>query len=329
MKRALLILCVFLFAVIVSAGAEALPGANGWAIDSEYGFSVCFLPTGNEQKGNPAETAESFGFSPDCDADIKNINLKSFTEMGFPVPLVADAEKKNFYIKLFRFPSRLKHLKLVSGISQDFGFNLLPGGSGISTFMADRKNIVLKKALIDLSSREFTPEKPFPGFQVFTGDDSEHANLNDSTLFYSLYFKPAADQKEKFSQLSSAEGSMAGVLAFHAELLKAYEKNFKAVVGPDASYSYFLKNLEAKSFTLLKVQKKPMLFVENWKDLPMPQNPAKKFLSSLLLIAKEDYVADEPRSEPDNIGNESFARDWKLKRKLIFEVASIFAAGKN
>lgn len=308
-----------------SVRAEMWPGAENWQIDEQYGFSIGILPTQEKVEGS-AGFVEPLGFCATFAADITNITYLGFKGMGFRLPEVKDADKKNFFIKLYRFPEKLKHFRVVGPVPEEFAINKVTGGSEISTFMASKKNLLVKKGFIDSTDRKFSAANPFPPLQVKDASQREHTEFINAIVFYSIYLKPEGrpELMPANAEPGTAEYSMQGVAAFHRDLIGACEKDLKSLKGPDDGYRYFLKKFAPPRMQVLKVMKNPLMFKDNWQNLPMPQG-ATKFLSSLLLLVSEEYqTAGADVAAPEEVDTPAFNSLWKSNRKTIFEVGSIF-----
>jgi hypothetical protein len=315
-------------ALTVHAGP--VPPGEGWRVDGDYGFSIGILPSpAATDVAKPVEVVEPLSFVATYAADITNIAYNGFKGMGFAVPEVADPAGMNYFIKLYRFPQKIRHLPIVAPLPADFGINKIIGGSEISTFMADRRNLVVKMGLIDASSRQFTEQTPFPQLLVKNASPAEQKSFLASVLFYSIYLRPQPlPGVSAEASPDSVEHSMFGVAAFHRALLQACEKNFQALDSDDENYHCFLRHYAPGRAQILRVMKSPLQFKDNWETLPMPHGPT-KFLSSLLLLISDEYTSKTAKSAPEELTTPFFKANWQPARRTIFEVGSIFDTGED
>lgn len=320
----LLAVSLLLFSAL-AVHAGPVPPGEGWRVDGDYGFSIGILPSAAATDvAKPVEIVEPFGFVATYAADITNIPYNGFKSMGFSIPDVADPAGMNYFIKLYRFPEKIRHLPIVAPLPADFGVNKIIGGSEISTFMADRRNLVVKMGLIEPSGRQFTEQAPFPPLLVKNASQAEQKSFLASVVFYSIYLRlRALPGITAEARPGSVEHSMLGVVAFHQALLQACEKNFQALTSDDEAYHCFLRHYAPGRAQVLKVMKSPLQFKDNWKTLPMPHGPT-KFLSSLLLLISDEYTSKTAKSAPEELTTPFFKANWQPARRTIFEVGSIF-----
>lgn len=320
----LLTVLLLLFSALV-VHAEPVPPGEGWRIDVDYGFSIGILPSAADTDvAKPVEVVEPLSFVATYAADITNIPYKGFKDMGFSIPDVADPAGMNYFIKLYRFPEKIRHLPIVAPLPADFGINKIIGGSEISTFMADRKNLVIKMGLIDSSKRQFTEQSPFPPLLVKNAGQAEQKSFLASVVFYSIYLRPRPMPGiTAEARPGSVEQSMIGVTSLHQALVQACEKNFQTLKSDDEAYHCFLRHYAPGRAQILRVMKNPLQFKDNWKTLPMPHGPT-KFLSSLLLLISDEYTSKTAKSAPEELTTPFFKANWQPSRRTIFEVGSIF-----
>lgn len=322
--RLLLAVSLLIFSAL-TADAEPVPPGEGWRVDGDYGFSIGILPSAAATDvAKPVEVVEPLSFVATYAADITNIPYNGFKGMGFSIPDVADPTEMNYFIKLYRFPEKIRHVPIIAPLPADFGINKIIGGSEISTFMADRRNLVVKMGLIDSSKRQFTEQTPFPSLLVKNADQVEQKSFLASIVFYSIYLKPKSMPGiTAEASPGSVEHSMLGVTAFHQALLQACEKNFQTLKSDDEAYHCFLRHYAPGRAQVLRVMKNPLQFKDNWKTLPMPQGST-KFLSSLLLLISDEYTSKTAKSAPEELTTQFFKANWQPARRTIFEVGSIF-----
>lgn len=324
-RLSLLLTVSLLFLPFITVQAGPVPPGEGWRVDGTYGFSIGILPSvAATDTAKPVEVVEPLSFVATYAADITNIAYNSFKNMGFSIPEVADPASKNYFIKLYRFPEKIRHLPIVAPLPADFGINKIIGGSEISTFMADRRNLVVKMGLIEPSTRQFTEQAPFPPLLVKNAGPAEQKSFLASVVFYSIYLRPQPipGVAAKASP-GSVEHSMLGVTAFHRALLQACEKNFQTLESNDENYRCFLRHYTSGRAQVLRVMKSPLQFKDNWETLPMPHGPT-KFLSSLLLLISDEYTSKTAKNAPEELTSPFFKTHWQPVRRSIFEIGSIF-----
>lgn len=320
----LLALSLLLFSALAVYAGPVPPG-EGWRVDADYGFSIGILPSAAATDvAKPVEVVEPLSFVATYAADITNIPYAGFKSMGFSIPDVAAPADMNYFIKLYRFPEKIRHLPIIAPLPADFGINKIIGGSEISTFMADRRNLVVKMGQIEPSNRQFTEQSPFPPLLVKNAGQAEQKSFLASVVFYSIYLKPRPMPGiTAEARPGTVEHSMLGVTAFHQALLQACEKNFQTLKSDDEAYHCFLRHYASGRAQVLRVMKNPLQFKDNWKTLPMPQGPT-KFLSSLLLLISDEYTSKTSKSAPEELNTPFFKANWQPARRTIFEVGSIF-----
>ncbi len=321
----LLLAASLLLISALAVHAGPVPPGEGWRVDADYGFSIGILPSAAATDvAKPVEVVEPLGFVATYAADITNIAYSGFKSMGFSIPEVDDPAGMNYFIKLYRFPEKIRHLPIIAPLPADFGINKIIGGSEISTFMADRRNLVVKMGLIDASGRQFTEQAPFPSLLVKNAGQAEQKSFLASILFYSIYLRPRPlPGITAEARPGTVEHSMLGVTAFHQALLQACEKNFQTLKSDDESYHCYLRHYAPGRAQILRVMKNPLQFKDNWKTLPMPHGPT-KFLSSLLLLISDEYTSKTAKSAPEELTTPFFKANWQPARRTIFEVGSIF-----
>ncbi|HNY12907.1 MAG TPA: hypothetical protein PKK26_15065 [Candidatus Wallbacteria bacterium] len=333
---ALLVAVLSLCAISCVSPAFAGGVNDGWKIDSDLKFNFGYLPPAknvkniSESKGKDVEKPSDMGLSKPYLPDITNIALDGFIGMGFPVPAPADKGKYNLFIKLFTFPAAFKPEKSSLPIIEGYMLDKLESGKNIVEYASAGKNLAVKFCYVAKSDTVFSPENPFPSFIVKTAGESVQQIFNENTIYSSLYITPNAPAGEKSNDNELAKFSAGGVLAFHGELVKMYgEKliHLGAPTGEDKHYFYGIRNASGgrQALTVVKVPKRPLVF-ENWRELPMPHDPAKIFLSGLLLLHKYDYALKDGVKDADVIAAvdspEFNARFEKISAHVL-EIASV------
>lgn len=274
--------------------------AAGWRVDKPLRFQLAYIPDGRVGSAGTLRVP-SLGLSPDFSPDIDNINLAEIKKLGFALPEREGAERYKLYLKLFQFPAWLEAGHLCEGILRAHHISDLPGsGPELLRFMSGRDNVAVKFGHIDGADRVFSEASPFPPFTA--GNGAAFASvLARNTFFYSLYVTPEHPARTG-NENELARQSAGGVIAFHRELLAHYRQTLREVSGPEPDRYYYFRDEKEK--ISLKIPRSPLVF-DNWRNLPMPTNPKRHFLSGLLLIY---------RSQDGDSG---------LPSDTVFEVASI------
>jgi hypothetical protein len=274
--------------------------AAGWRVDEPLRFQLAYIPDGRAGSAGAARVP-SLGLSPDFLPDIDNINLAEIQKLGFTLPGREGAERYKLYLKLFAFPAGLDAGPLCEGILRAHHISDLPGGGPeLVRFMSDRGNVAVKFGHIDGAGRVFSEASPFPPFTA-GGGSAFASTLARYTPFYSLYVTPDRPAQPG-SDDELARRSAGGVVAFHRELLAHYRKTLQEVSGPGTDRYHFFRDDRQK--ITLRVPRSPLVF-DNWRNLPMPTDRKRHFLSGLLLIY---------RSQDGDVG---------LPAETVFEVASV------
>ncbi|HAH08200.1 MAG TPA: hypothetical protein DCM05_17020 [Elusimicrobia bacterium] len=249
------------------------PEVGSWRIDEPQRFQLATLPGLVPPEGK-TETPRSLGYAPSHSPDIDNINLESILALGFPLPGREPPKDYKLYLKLFEYPKAFSPKDSVLPILKAYHLERLSGSKTLRAFVSRGRNLSVKAGFIDKADRTFTAEHPFPPLVVSKAGQKD---FDRRVPFSSLYLTP----------------SVAGVRAFHEELLAAYEKRLKAVDGPEPGKYRYFDDGEA----LLKVPKEPMVF-ENWREMPMPADPKRQFLSALLLVYRSEKRASKESPLP-------------------------------
>lgn len=293
--------------------------SSSWRIDEPLRFHLAFLPS-KEASGESVETVKSLGYTEDYLPDIKNINYRDISNLGFPLPEIKDGEKHNLYLKLFEFPSCFDVTRTTMPLIEDYLLNKLEHGEILTHFLSAPQNVSVKMEFVEKSDKEFSPSSPFPSFKVLKDSQKE---FNEDINFLSLYVNPL-EKKEGLLPDEQANWSARGVLAFHRELVKIYRKNLKELSGIDGDhYYYFLQREDKNSVIIIKLPREAMVFT-NWHDLVMPADPGHMFLSGLLLVYRTEYINQNNRNiEKETVESEDFFKDFNKKKGTVFEVGSV------
>ena len=103
--------------------------------------------------------------------------------------------------------------------------------------------------------------------------------------------------------------------------------------GDDKHYYYGYKtpNGPRSVLSVIKIPRKPLVF-ENWREMPMPQDPAGIFLSGLLLMYRYDYAKNEGAILTDSIpvfGSTEFKEQFTKVNDHVLEIASVVKIKKS
>jgi hypothetical protein len=314
-------------------------GAMGWRVDEDLKVHVAYYGGDDEKsltKSN-SRPASPLAFTAPWQADITNINLKSICDLGFPLPRGTDPEQYSFFLKFFEYPGSLDHQRTLRSCLEPLLVLDTSAGAELRRFIREKKHVVVKKGLIDKTSRAFTESDPFPALRVavkplrLSGHTVAPQEFFDVHIpFSTLYVKPAgAHPPVKGDDREAAEASAQGVVAFHREILSLYERAYFPLRDEGAAEHWFVDRLagkkrsEARSIVrIIRVPKKPMIFT-NFRSLPMPQDPDHIFLAGLLLIYADEYrLTAQPEAEASG-ALVLLRKEAELVRSHVFEVGSV------
>ena len=317
---------LFLLCFIVMLGTTANASVyRGWDIDSQMKFNVEYLPDTNVQQVLKKPRKEKPLLKPYYKFDVNNINLVELLNLGFDIPTTNKPEENNFYIKLYNLPGNISNKLISKKLANDFALSFGYDFSDLNSFVSKRQNVVVKFSHIAPQNSVFTKKKPIP--QFLTSNNADFSNyFLDHIPFYSIYLVPTQKTlKTSASANDVAKWSTGGVKDFQAELISYYKRNFCEFKGNDKKYYYFwISRVDNEKIVIVKIPKEILVF-DNWRDLPMPQNPKKIFLSSSLLISSFEYQPKNgkiPAMIP-SLNSEEFNNVFSLKKTTIFEVASV------
>jgi len=293
-------------------------------------FNLGYLITADQKVKGVVEKPRDMGFSKSFLPDITNITYKGFSDLGFPIPAVSSPETFNVFIKLFEFPESFVPRKSAIPIIEGFALDRLDAGKEVIGYSLNKRNLAVKLSLIAKSDSVFSPQTPYPAFEADASDAGAQSEFNRATLFSSLYLTPKTLNANSIGVDEIARHSASGVRAFHKDILAVYDRDFmhlSSVTG--GKYHIFgLKTGGEKGretvLTVIKVPYEPMVF-NNWRDLPMPHDPSKIFLSGLLLIYRDEYVPRGgvmPEIIPQ-IGSSAFACAFEKKSSHVLEIGSV------
>lgn len=318
----------------------ALPGlasaAGEWAIDEDLKFHFAYLAPEEPVPSDEYEEVPAVAVGPAADPaapDITNIDLDAICGLGFPLPNRHQPGKFTLYLKFFRYPEVVCSCISTTRVTDGFWLHRLSEYPRLRSYLVRSDNLLVKKAFIAPTGHPFSAAAPYPPLlvprkgRVVDGKVwSGQAWFDGHLPFLSLYLTPAAPPPAGISEEETVAWSGMGVLAFHRDLLDAYERNLEPVPGQDdATHRYFRlpADPDARTVTILKVPREPMIFTRNWRDLPMPQDPRRVFLSALLLVFRHEYevTGDLPPDAP--VDGPAFQEATRPGRAQVLEVGSV------
>ncbi len=312
----------------VASSFAANAVATGWKINRDLKFHLVYLPQ-TEAVNASGQLSPALRNIPAYEPDITNIGYKDILQLGFPLPTRSAPEKLKLYLKLYEWPKSLDHVISAGKVLDTFHLRSMPGGSDLYAYVQNRSQVRLKFAAIDASDRAFSPAEPLAAAVPKTQDD-----FDSSVPFSSIYVLPAKSTKAS-TESEKAAASATGVLAVHRAIIDLYSRILIRLGEETARDKVFFagqrrcsdKPEELCGLRVFEVQKKPFVF-PNYKDLPMPQDPKKVFLSGLLLVKMTDYAAKNPadRSRLTALvpGSADFASSFIPIWSHLLEVGSVF-----
>lgn len=313
---------LFVIAVSFCTFAQANVN-NSWNIDKFMRFNIAYLPDNTLNLQNSNAKIQPPLLQPDYAFDVNNINLANFLKLGFDVPNPENANDYNFYIKFYKFPKALTSKNIIKDFITFYQIQLSPHAKELIKYTNNKNNLIIKYCHEAKSAEKFTTDNPIPKFE-FANNKYFNNYFANHVPFYTLYLLPTT----KITNNSLDEQikiSSEGVKAFYNEILPAYKKNLLQLFGADDKYYYFLAKKDADQIVVIKLPKE-ILFFNNWRDLPMPQDPKRIFVTSLLLIYSTDYTLKNsvtmPKSIP-TIDSDEFNTLFTKNKTKVFEVSSV------
>jgi len=316
-------------------------GINNWEIDDVIKFHYAYMPRDQFFKGKPAmyEHPDSPSFSKQYKPDITNIQLNNILDLGFPLPSKKSPENYNFFMKFFNYPSSLDPKLTAERIVSPFLLYNMKSARKIYMYLCNRNNIYIKKGYIAPNNEKFSKKNPFPPLKVPRKNTkkgksiiSPQAVFDASIPFASIYVTPRGRMPENLSDAETARWSAGGLHSFYNELLDIYRKSFIEVEGgePDKYYyfmepSYNVRCMDSPSqFVIIKLPKKISVF-SNFRNLPMPHDPDRIFLSGHFIVYRTKYMG---KLNGENIGNivvgsDEFKKNYREVAKDLLEVGCV------
>lgn len=326
---------IFLFAVaaIVLFQHPAYATDTGWNIDETFGFQIVYLPPEGHEIPLTSVSGDQFMEPllkniPAYRPDIDNIAYKNILGMGFPLPARSDASLFKLYLKLYAWPSQLDPVRSSHKIFDVFLLYGVKGGERLYESSRNPANVYVKYASIDRADRVFSDKQPFRAPRV-----PKQWEFDSYLPFSSIYVAPENTSREG-TEADQARASARGVVAFHAALSDVYERALYllAVTDEKKYYADFFRCPDCTdkicAVRIYEVPTKPLMF-DNYRDLPMPQDADKVFLSGLLLVKLTEYVAGSPmpmrQIEKMRPGTKEFNSSFRTAWSHMLEVASVFS----
>ncbi len=283
---------------------------SAWRVDRRSGFHLAW----HDETDRPGRSAVPLLSAP-WKADITNISMTGLRDLGFPVSDPAP-EGRNFYLKFFACPSGIDPVVSARRAMAPLLVLQMAGAPEIEATLARPGGVVVKKGVVALAGDPFSPAHPFPPCCVPTGPGAQE-EFDLRTPFTSLYVQPATPIGASLEGASApgrqggaaascprtlagtpAAGSADGVLAFHCELLDLLARTWPEVEGPDPQRFRTFQDLSQPGRTvLIRVLRQPLVF-QNFRELPMPEDPKRVFLTGLLLVYRDVYAGQPGQSPP-------------------------------
>lgn len=326
---------IFLFTVMAMALFQhpVYAGNAGWNIDEACKFQIVYLPFEGQNLSRAPSPGRQFMEPllkniPAYKPDIDNIVYKDILGMGFPLPARKDASLHKLYLKLYAWPSQLDPVRSSHKIFDDFLLYGIEGGERLYESSRNPANVYVKYALIDRSDKVFSDKQPF-----LTPEVPKQWEFDSCLPFSSIYVAPENISREG-TEADQAKASALGVVAFHTALDRVYERYLYllAVTDEKKYYADFCRCLDNTdricALRIYEIPAKPLVF-DNYRDLPMPQDARRVFLSGLLLVKLVEYAANSPVSigeiEKMRPGMKAFSSRFRTVRSHMLEVASVFS----
>lgn len=278
------------------AHPEVLCGAwrsdlHGWVPERDLGFHLAEFGE-PERPGSPTDPI----LSPAWKADITNIALTGLQGLGFPIR-DPQPEGKTFYLKYFAYPAGLDAAASARRALLPLAALQTGGAHDLASLITSPRGVILKKGVIAPTGDPFTPANPYPQFRPPTGAGAQEA-LDRSIPFATVYVHPPVGAAPRTLAGTPAAGSADGVVAFHRELLELLPRSFREIEGPDPmKFRAFRDDSEPGRTAILRIPREPLVF-DNWRTLPMPQDPERIFLTGLLLVYRDVYEGEPFRFAP-------------------------------
>ncbi len=316
---------------VALSGFALYSESYGWKIDETLKYQIVYLPSDTRPMSTvPGDSIQVMkpllknipAFKP----DIGNIVYKNICGLGFSLPVRENASSLKLYLKIYAWPATLDPVRSSYKIFNDFLLYALPGGERLYASAKNRANTFVKYASIDSADREFSLKKSFEAPEV-----PSQWEFDCHTPFSSIYVKPNNESHKK-SEIAQAKASAGGVIEFHAAISDLYEKSLRLLqVANGKKYfaDFRLCPEKPEKICVVRIYEIPIepLVFSNYRDLPMPQDADKIFLSGLLLVKLTDYAAvlPFPLKEMTNVypGTKTFESGFHALWSHMLEVGSV------
>ena len=310
----------------------ALAGSVEWNIDETCKITIVYLPSDGQGvartsvPGDPL-MAPLLKNIPAYKPDIDNILYPNILGLGFPLPARRDAAQLKLYLKLYAWPPQLDPVLSSHRTFDDFLLYAVEGGERLYESSRNPSNIYVKYALIERADKVFSERQPFPAPSI-----PKQWDFDSSLPFSTIYVTPVNAVTQK-AEADRARASARGVVAFHASLTKVYDKALRllAASAEKKVFADFRRCPDSAAdicaVRIYEVPGKPMA-LDNYRELPMPQDADNIFLSGLLLVKLTEYAANIPmppgKIEQMPPGTKAFEANFRPVRSHMLEVASVF-----
>lgn len=294
------------YALIIAAlffPCSAQAEGAGWKVDETLKVQLVYLPC-EAASVCPTAVADKQCMQPllknipASQPDIDNIVYKNILGLGFPLPARTDASTLKLYLKLYAWPVQLDPARSSHKIFDDFLLYGIAGGERLYESSKHPGNVYVKYALIDRANKVFSDKHPFRAPVV-----PEQWVFDAHLPFSSIYVTPE-HASHAGTEADQARASAQGVIALHAALGTVYEKllHLLAVTDEKRFFADFRRCPDSDDkicgVRIYEVPRNPLVFA-NYRELPMPQDTHKVFLSGLLLVKLTDYAANAPMTRKD------------------------------
>jgi hypothetical protein len=301
---------------------------GGWAINESLRFHLAFFDDKESRlHGIDSVTSAPLDFTASHLPDISNIVLKNILALDFPLPRRESPEHQKFYLKFYHYPANLDQKVSARKVIETFLIDDLSRGETLISYTKEKQHVIVKKGLIESEKRNFRPQAPYPPLSLpkLPFNDcgimtSPQDYFDRQVPFASLYVIPRGGKRENDAALDSARG----VVAFHSEILGLYRRVFTEIGGPPGYHNFVDESAinyglnRPLRISLYRIPKSPLIF-KNYRDLPMPQDPSRIFLTALLLLYRQQFEMPPITDGPLTVA--------LIKEKGIMTGAQVFEVG--
>jgi len=318
MLKKLILKIVFIMILVLSNNLLAQASyEQTWKIDSDSRLNLIY-PYSEASFANLKDAVGLIPVNiPYSTPDLKGIQLSKLVSFGFDAPVTA--LDNNVYLKQYNAPSSLP----VKAISEDFfntfGINFASGFPEIKKYALESKNYCLNLAYQAAPSEKVQ----MPNFMYSKNKDFTDYFIKQIPA-YMLFISPTSNKPKKASEDELAKWTSSGLQGFSVDLIAFYKQNFYLLNAVDKeSYYFWLPKYQKNKSILITVPKQPAVF-ENFKALQYPNTESHKYLTSVLLINRTEYVSiDNPPSYAPIFGTDEFNAIYKKGETKTFAVGSL------